>query len=321
VLPAAASLRKQGANKGATTAFLIATPESGIDSITISYALLDPIMTVIRPVAALVTAIAAGALENTLSWHTAEAQLQTSLACPVDNCCDGIDCPDEIHNHHHSLGEKLAAGLRFALHDVWGDIALWFFVGLLAAALITVLIPESVMTGFLGGGFSSMLIMLVIGIPLYICASASTPIAAALILKGVSPGAALVFLLAGPATNLTSLPVLVRLLGRKGAIRYIIVLSVGAVAFGLGVDALYSWFGISPKASIGEAAEIMPAWLKLTGALLLILLSAQPLYRFFRRKCIKTQAPVQYFSGFPQVGATGKNSQSHIHRSGCGCGK
>jgi uncharacterized protein len=185
-----------------------------------------------------------------------------------------------------------------------------------------VLIPESVMARFLGGGFGSMLIMLVIGIPLYICASASTPIAAALILKGVSPGAALVFLLAGPATNVTSLSVLVRLLGRNGTIRYLLVLSVCAVVFGLGVDAVYSWFGISPKASIGEAAEIMPAWLKLGGAVLLLLLSIQPLYRFFRRKCIRIPAPAQYFSPFPEkFEAAEKNRPGQAHHSGCGCGK
>jgi hypothetical protein len=124
------------------------------------------------------------------------------------------------------LREKGVAGLRFATIEVWGDIALWFFIGLLLAAVITVIIPDDMMASVMGGGIGSMLIMLLVGIPLYICATASTPIAAALILKGVSPGAALVFLLVGPATNVTSLAVLVGMLGHT--VRYLLVLSIFA---------------------------------------------------------------------------------------------
>ncbi len=215
MLPAAASLRKQGANKGATTAFLISTPESGIDSMAITYALLDPIMTIIRPVAAFVTAMMAGFAENLFFWQKNNEEIAVDKSCPVDNCCDGIDCPDEVHKKHHTLVEKAVAGVRFGYQEVWGDIVVWFFIGVLLAAAITAMVPEDLMATLLGGGLSSMLVMLVVGIPLYICATASTPIAAALILKGVSPGAALVFLLVGPATNVTSLSVLTGILGKK----------------------------------------------------------------------------------------------------------
>lgn len=311
-------MKKQGANRGATTAFLIATPESGVDSIFITYALLDPIMTVVRPVAAFVSAIAAGFLENILHWPKNNEAIAVDRRCSVDNCCDGVDCPEEEHKNHHSLKEKIIAGLRFALVEVWGDIALWFFVGLLLAAVITVIIPDDLMTALLGGGVSSMFLMLLIGIPLYICATASTPIAAALILKGVSPGVALVFLLVGPATNITSLSVLVGMLGRWGAFRYLLVLSVSALAFGLGVDQLYQMLHISPQAVIGEAAELIPQSMKYAGAAILLILSVKPLAAVFRKKPVAITTNFQ--SGFPilpQAGSSGNNQKTCA--PGCDC--
>jgi uncharacterized protein len=301
VLPAATLLKKKGANKGAITAFLIATPESGIDSIAISLALLDPIMTIMRPVAAFITAISAGFLENCIHWTKRDGVLPVDLSCPVDNCCDGTDCPTEIHAHHHSFFEKVRAGLRFALLDIWGDIVLWFFAGLLIAGSIMALIPDAFMERWLGGGFSSMLVMLAVGIPLYICASASTPIAAALILKGVSPGAALVFLLAGPATNITSLTVLTGLLGKKSTLRYLLTLSFFAVILGLGLDEVYRFFGIVPRAVIGEAADFIPLQAKLVGAILLLVLSIRPVFIRIRKKISRPKPSVYFESGFPEI--------------------
>jgi len=124
-----------------------------------------------------------------------------------------------------------------------------------------------------------MLIMLAVGIPLYICATASTPIAAALILKGVSPGAALVFLLAGPATNVTSLTVLFGLLGKRATAIYLVSIAVVSVACGLALDRVYAFFGISAQAVAGQAAEILPLWVQVAGALVLLGMSARPLYR------------------------------------------
>ena len=291
VLPAAASLKKQGANNGATTAFLISTPESGVDSIAITYALLDPIMTVARPVAAFFTAVAAGITENLLHTQTEEDWLRViDRSCPVDNCCDGADCPPDHHARHHSFGEKFSAGLRVAVDDLWGDLAGWFFVGLLLAGIIAVFIPTEVMTRYLGGGLPAMLIMLAVGIPMYICATASTPVAAALIVKGVSPGAALVFLLVGPATNITSLSVLFGLLGKRATAIYLVTLSLFAVISGLLLDQIYSGLGISATAIIGQAAEIVPYWMQLIGALGVIVLSIKPLYRLVARFVPRSKA-------------------------------
>ncbi|MFH2124356.1 MAG: SO_0444 family Cu/Zn efflux transporter [Pseudomonadota bacterium] len=302
VLPAAVSLKKQGANKGATTAFLISTPESGVDSIAISYALLDPIMTVTRPLAAFITAIAAGCIENILNW----TPLLTPISPKISDHGGDQYGPAKTSAHDILAGNgkwsRIMDGFRYALLDVWGDIAHWFFAGLLIAGLIMVVIPDELLTRWLDGGFSSMLVMLIIGIPLYICATASTPVAAALILKGVSPGTALVFLLVGPATNITSLSVLIGILGKKGTVRYLLILSTCAVLFGLAVDQLYAMIGISPQAVIGEASELVPYSLKLGGAFLLLFISIRPLTSWIKRRLAR-RAPVTFHSGFPDTGA------------------
>jgi len=272
------SLRKQGASNGATTAFLISTPESGVDSISITYALLDPIMTVARPVAAFLTAFAAGLTENLFSYHRETGTIIPDLKCPVDGCCDGVNCDPSEHNRHHSFIEKLKAGIGYAFKDLWNDIAVWFLLGLLLAGFITVLIPNDIFSKYLGSGLPAMLLMLAVGIPLYICATASTPIAAALILKGVSPGAALVFLLAGPATNLASLTVLIGTLGKRATAIYLGAIGVCSVLFGLIVDQIYGYWGISAQAIVGQASELVPPWLQWAGALAVLVLSIKPVF-------------------------------------------
>ncbi|MBU4152108.1 MAG: permease, partial [Proteobacteria bacterium] len=178
VLPAAAALKRQGANNGAVTAFMISTPESGVDSIAISYALLDPIMTVARPVAAFVSALVAGFLENVFNPPRPQLVMFSGISCPVDECCDDLNCHPDLHRYHHGLGKKIVAGLRYAAIDIWGDLAGWFLLGVILAGLITASVPEPVMTSYLGGGLAAMLLMLLFSMPLYICASSSTPIAA-----------------------------------------------------------------------------------------------------------------------------------------------
>ena len=272
------ALKKQGANNGATTAFLISTPESGVDSIAITYALLDPIMTVARPFVAFVTAACAGVVENLFGTGHG-GSIARDLTCPVDACCDGEDCPPEEHGRHHTVGEKIMAGLRYAVIELWSDLAGWFLVGLLLAGLITSIIPDDVVTSYAGGGLRSMLVMLGVGIPLYICATASTPIAAALILKGASPGAALVFLLAGPATNATSLTVLLGILGKRATAIYLTTIALSTVLFGMALDRVYTTFGLSAQAMAGQASEIIPAWTQWAGATILLLLSVKPVSR------------------------------------------
>ncbi len=319
VLPAAASLKKQGANNGATTAFLISTPESGVDSISITWALLDPIMTVARPVAAFLSAFVAGVGENLLHPPGEAKQVKPDLRCPIDNCCDGEDCPPEVHRNHHSLTEKLVAGVRFAVTDIWADLVGWFFVGILLAGIITVLVPDDMISRYLGGGLGSMFLMLAFGIPLYICATASTPIAAALILKGVSPGTALVFLLVGPATNITSLSVLLGILGRSATGLYLVSIAVISVICGLIVDAIYLGLGISASAVAGQAAEVLPSGLMLAAAVVLLLLSVRPLSAIVRRRFAGSGDDCGCSSGSCATGHDQHHHHGHRH-DGCGCG-
>jgi hypothetical protein len=300
VLPAAASLQKQGANKGATTAFLISTPESGVDSIAVTYALLDPIMTVVRPVAAFFTAVTAGLVENILDWKNVSISPEKSNDNSHENCDKGHNEHSVPAIGHQSFLHKINAGFRYAVTDVWGDIALWYYIGIGVAACIMVVVPDALMTSLLGGGVGSMFIMLLIGVPLYICATASTPVAAALIVKGVSPGAALVFLLVGPATNVTSLSVLFKLLGKKSTFRYLTVLSLSAVFFGLAVDQIYAFLHISPTAVIGEAAEIIPHPVKIIAALALLLFSIKPIWSQLRKRFVPKHHGSSFEAGFPK---------------------
>jgi uncharacterized membrane protein YraQ (UPF0718 family) len=281
VVPAAAALKKQGANNGATTAFLISTPESGVDSIMVSYALLDPIMTIARPISAFLTAVIAGLLENL--WNPPKKQdADIDASCPIDNCCSGEDCPPSEHARHHSRREKIGAGFRFAFLDLWPELAGWFFVGIFLAGIISALVPDNFLSLYLGGGLLSMLMMLGLGVPLYICASASTPIAAALILKGVSPGAALVLLLAGPATNITSLSMLPAILGKRGTVFYLLSIAVVSVGCGLLLDQVYALSGISPASVLGKAGDLIPVWFQISGVFVLLALSVKPLLQSIR---------------------------------------
>lgn len=283
VLPAGASLKKQGANNGATMAFLIATPESGVDSISISWALLDPIMTVARPISAFISAFFAGIAENL--FHPPQADIQQKIL-PLhtsSSCCDDSTCTPEEHSQAKGFSTKILNGLHYAATELWGDLAGWFFVGIVMAGIVTTLLPETFFSQYLGGGLSSMLLMLLVGIPIYICATASTPIAAAFLAKGVSPGTALVFLLVGPATNITSLSVLIGILGKRATTLYLVMLSSVAVLCGLLLDFIYFSFNISILATIGQTAEILPQWLTLIATIFLLGLSIQPVMQIIRK--------------------------------------
>jgi uncharacterized membrane protein YraQ (UPF0718 family) len=134
--------------------------------------------------------------------------------------------------------------MTYAFNDLLGDIGKWFLAGILIAGLITALIPPQFIETNLGEGFLSMLIMLAVGLPMYVCATASTPIAAALAFKGLSPGAALVFLLAGPATNAASLAVLSNILGKRATLIHISSIAICSLAMGMATNYIYSIFDL-----------------------------------------------------------------------------
>jgi len=239
VVPTALALEKSGASKGATTAFLISTPETGVDSVGITWALIDPLMTIARPITAIATAMASGLAVNGLVRHDAKApgeSLPTDEPSPAESL-EGADCgtcaePDE-HGHEKSEGAAggniFRRGLAYAFGPLLADLAPWFVLGFAASAVIALAVPEDFFGEVLPGNWASMLIMLVVGVPLYVCATASTPVAAALMAKGLNPGAALVFLLAGPATNLATMGVVGGRLGGRVLTVYLTSIAVLAM--------------------------------------------------------------------------------------------
>ncbi|MEW6490327.1 MAG: SO_0444 family Cu/Zn efflux transporter [Thermodesulfobacteriota bacterium] len=269
VLPAALGLRKKGASKGATVSFLVSTPETGVDSMALTYALMDPVMTVARPVAAFATAVAAGTAESIFGRD------EPSPEPPPSSC----GCRE--HSPQESAGRLARAreGLRHAFGDLLGDLAPWLAVGFLGAGLIHVLVPAELVEAHLGSGLLPLLAMLVVGIPMYTCATAATPIAAALVLKGLSPGAALVYLLAGPATSAASLTVVAGTLGVKTTLRYLAAISCGALAAGASLNWVYGALGLSAQAMVGATAEVFPPAVGAASAAVLIALAVWPRLR------------------------------------------
>lgn len=246
VIPAAAGLNEKGADKGAVAAFMISTPETGVDSISVSWALLDPFMTIIRPMGAFITAAVTGLLISSGEKISPTVDESQKNPLPLDfGCCsEGCGCSAKNEANSKSLKNKMKEGLRFAFIELTDDISLWFLSGVLAAGLISIFLKPEIIETYIGSGLSEMIVMLGLSIPLYVCATASTPIAAALMAKGISPGAALVFLLAGPATNAATVIVTSKILGKKNTVIYVLSISVCAIMLGYATDLFYS-LGIS----------------------------------------------------------------------------
>lgn len=280
MVPAVAGLKKQGANNGACLAFLISTPESGIDSVALTYSLLDPIFTVLRPLIAFLTAFVAGVTENlTARGYRESLDAPPDRTCPVDQCCDGTDCDPKVHAHHHTIVQKAIAGMRFTMNDLMQDLAGWFLLGVLLAGAIAVLVPESFVTEHLGSGIVAYLAMLAVSLPMYVCATLSTPIAAALVAKGMAPGAAMVLLLAGPATNMATVTMVGGMLGARTLAIYLLSIVGCTLLAAYGTDMVYAALDISARASAGAAAaELLPRWMEWAATVILAILIARALW-------------------------------------------
>jgi len=311
VLPVAATLQKNGASKGATTSFLIATPETGVDSIGVTWALMDPLMTLLRPLAALLTAIGAGSLVNVLVRRGGDqgktAPAQAAVQPAVAACCEheparpaptqapGDACCEHEHEHgdpNATATSRWRQALQYGFGPLLDDLTPWLIVGFILSGLITILVPDEFFNEVLPAGWISLLTMLVVGIPLYICATASTPVAAAMVAKGLDPGAALVFLLAGPATNVATISVVSSFLGRRVLLVYLASIAAFALLLGWLTNILYAYFGFDAAAFAADAVTEAPgliAWV--AGAVLafLLTLSAQRL-RLDRQVLQRAQA-------------------------------
>ena len=216
VLPIAAGLRKHGAGRGPTAALLVSTPQTGIDSILATYALMGPVFAIARPVAAALTGIVGGMVVSAVGGEDAET----------------------VAVEEAQVGSRgIKAIFWQAYRRLLGSVAKPLAVGLAISALVTVLVPDEFFAEAFGGrDWLAMPAMAVIGFPMYVCSTASIPIAASLVLKGVSPGAAFVFLMVGPAMNAMSVTTVASLIGRKATVAYVTTIVVGAILCGCAVN-------------------------------------------------------------------------------------
>ena len=307
VVPAVLGLREAGAGRGPSMSFLVATPETGPDSISVSYGLLGPVYAIVRPVAAIIGAIATGLLAGRFGGPEASATAAAPAACcggGESDCCSGETTADAADACCGSTSEpggdccggeatapaetdsaraRLGRGLDYAFGQVLMDIMPWMVFGLAVAATAVVLIPE----GFFDspwGIVGSYVLMAVIGIPMYVCATASTPIAAGLLVAGMSPGAALVFLLAGPATNIGTLGVLRKHFGTRPIAVYLAAVIGSALVAGILLDVAWARFDWALPMSAPAGHEMAIGWL---GGLSVLLLAAATARAWARRRATR----------------------------------
>ena len=279
VIPTGMSLHKEGASNGAVVSFLIATPQTGVDSILATYSLMGLPFAIIRPIAALFTALLGGTFANCMNLPVAKHDAAAT--------CSSCSCTAS----KEPFMKRFVTGLKYAFVDMMQDIGRWLVLGLIVAGLITVYVPDSFFELFKDNSFASIFLVLLCAIPMYLCSTGSIPIAVALMMKGLSPGTALVLLMAGPAVNVASILVVNKVLGRKTMLVYIASIVCGAILFALGIDFFLprEWFldplkvsGVCTHSSISIFNWVC------SGLLALLLLNA-----LVRRYLIKQEEPVE----------------------------
>lgn len=254
-IPVALTLHRNGASRGSTTAFLIGTPGVGADSLALTYALLGPFMLVARAFGAVSSAIVTGVLVGTTGPDNRPQKEDTAAS---SDCCGKTACEsDATTAHTHSL----KAGFGYAFGDLLRDIRNWLAVGIiLAGVLMAHVSPEALAA--LGSGLLPMLLMAVVGLPLYLCAAAATPIALGLLTAGLSPGTVLVFLLAAPITSLATLTMYRREMGNLAVVVYLGGVLVSAVAAGLLTDLVLTHTGLNVQAQLSQTRELLPEFVE-----------------------------------------------------------
>ncbi len=273
VIPTAISLRKDGASRGATVSFMISTPQIGVDSIIATYSMMGLPFAIVRPLAALLTSIAGGAVTT---WFSKD-EIIVRQNCSCEN-------KDNRRN-------KLVELMKYSFIDLVQNIGKWLVIGLIIGTLITVLIPDSFFANLNLPSIVTMLIVLAIAVPMYVCSTGSIPIAAALMLKGLSPGAALVLLIAGPGVSIASLLVVGKSLGKKQLLFYLGSIIFGSIISGLFVDYFLprEWFTITSLCeSTGHCASngVMNAsWFEIISGIVLVLLLINAfMLKFFKKE-------------------------------------
>lgn len=297
VIPAAMGLREAGASKSATTSFLVSTPETGVDSVFVTYAMMGPFMAISRPIIALASAITTGTLVNLFDTkYYPEKETESVASCcatdkkgiQIDNdkspCCsteieeannslaDTVSCCSKETVNEESYVTKIFNGVKYAFTELLDNIIFWLVVGLFFAAVVQTFVPSDMLIKY-GTGWTGMLVMLVVGIPMYVCATASTPLAAGFLMAGISPGAVIVFLMAGPATNMATLGVISQQMGKRTMLLYLIGIMSTALISGFVINWLVSIWNIDISQHLTMSHNHVPEWLQLLSLLLLFTLS------------------------------------------------
>ena len=265
VIPVAASIRRHGAGRGATTAFLISTPQTGADSILVTLSLLGPVYAIYRPVAALVSGILGGAVVSAADRSNGSGQGDVPPQCNAACCSES-----------GRAGGKVRRALAYGFGTLPRDIGKTLLIGLAAAALISATVKPGALAHIVPPGPLQILVLMLAGIPIYICATASIPIAVGLIQGGVSPGAVFALLMTGPATNAAAVATVWKVLGRRTCLIYLAAMMVAAFAGGLILDQIVT------AQEVGQAMHHgwMPQWAKtVSAAALLAMLIAGAFYR------------------------------------------
>ena len=237
VIPVSMSLRKHGATKGSTISFLLSTPQTGMDSIFVTFSLLGAVFAIFRPIIAFLTGIIGGILVDTFAHGDAE---------PLPSLQEN----ENISALHEKFSHRLSRGLKYGFVTLPSDIGRAVIIGLFVAALISAFVPDNFFADKLGRGIFPMFVMMVTGIPVYVCATASVPVAAAMILKGLTPGAAFVFLMTGPATNAATIVTIWKVLGKTVALIYLATVAGLAILSGLFLDFL------APNINLAVASRV-----------------------------------------------------------------
>lgn len=277
VIPTGLWLRDHGAGRGATSAFLISTPQTGIDSLAITYSFLGWTFALFRPMAALISGLFGGLLLSKLS---SEKDRPKTEATDAAGCCHHARADSDTSSNKTSLLIHIREAARYGLVRIPKEIGPWLFVGVAAAGAMAWLIPARYFEQHLQSNLLSMLLMIALGTPLYICSSASVPIAVVLAMKGLSPGAVFVFLMAGPATNIGAIAILSRLLGLRATIIQTVSVMVSALLCGLALDWIYNLiysgkgqehFYQIAKSTMGSHIHPAFSWLRTAASIVLLL--------------------------------------------------
>ncbi len=274
VIPVGVSLKKQGASKGATASFFVSTPEIGIDSFLLSFFLLGPAFAIIRVIATIFSALGVGVLID----HFAERGGDTTEHDDDEHesCCNETrtNSNTDMQSHFfYKLKQKIKEIFHFAYVEIFDDIAVVLSLGFLGAGLVSVFIPDNLFMDLNLNPIMMMIIMLIAALPIYVCATSSTPLVAALLAKGLNPGAAIVFLLAGPATNITTMLTILRELGKRELVIYLSIIIMVSMLFGIFINQSADLIGVVDYLNPGNDSTSHDHMHSIPGLLLFIMLS------------------------------------------------